>query len=143
MLRVIDEIGDISGWTVLDMGSGPCSLVVCLANRIDDGRVFAVDLYMGLMETLRKALSEDRLLRTVVVKADLRRLDFLKSGFFDLATAYDTLSVIEEYTPGGTPYVLNEARRILRPDGWFIAVEHWPLESIEPVDKAQETELRW
>lgn len=141
--RVIDEIGDISGWTVLDMGSGPCTMVVCLVNRIRDGRVFAVDLYMGLMDTLKKALSEDLLLRTVVLKADLRRLDFLKDSFVDLVTAYDTLSVIEEYTPRGTPYVLNEARRILNPDGWFVAVEHWPLESIKPVDKAQEAEVRW
>jgi ubiquinone/menaquinone biosynthesis C-methylase UbiE len=140
---IIDEIGDISGWTALDMGSGPCTMVACLANRIGDGRVFAVDLYMGLMDTLKKVLSEDLLLRTVVVKADLRRLDFLKNDFVDLVTAYDTLSVVEEYTPGGTPYVLNEARRILKPDGWFVAVEHWPLESIKPVDKAQEAEVRW
>lgn len=87
------------------------------------------------METLKKVLSEDLLLRTVVLKADLRRLDFLKDSFVDLVTAYDTLSVIEEYTPGGTPYVLNEARRILKTDGWLITVEHWPLESIKPVDR--------
>jgi ubiquinone/menaquinone biosynthesis C-methylase UbiE len=141
--RIIDEVGDISSWTALDMGSGPCTMVVYLANKIKDGRVFAVDLYMGLMDTLKKALSEDLLLKTIVLKADLRRLDFLKDNFVDLVTAYDTLSVIEEYTPGGTPYVLNEARRILKPNGWFVAVEHWPLESIKPIDKAQEAEVRW
>jgi len=141
--RVIDEIGDISGWTALDIGSGPCTMVACLVNRIGDGRVFAVDLYMGLMDTLKKALSEDLLLRTVILKADLRSLDFLRGGFVDLVTAYDTLSVVEEYTPGGTPYVLKEARRTLKPNGWFVAVEHWPLESIKPVDKAQDAEVRW
>lgn len=140
---IIDEIGDISGWTALDMGSGPCSMVACLVNRIGDGRVFAVDLYTGLMDALKKALSEDLLLRTIVVKADLRRLDFLKDSFVDLVTAYNTLSVVEQTTPGGTPHVLNEACRILKPDGWFVAVEHWPLESINPVDKAQEAEVRW
>lgn len=36
--RVIDEIGDISGWTILDMGSGPCTMVVCLVNRIGNGK---------------------------------------------------------------------------------------------------------
>lgn len=122
MNSVIDEIGDISGWTALDMGSGPCTMVFCLANKIGDGRVFAIDLHIGLMDTLKKALSEDLLLRTIVVKADLRRLDFLKDNFVDLVTAYDTLSVIEQCTPSGTPYVLNEARRILKPDGWFVAV---------------------
>lgn len=141
--RIIDEIGDISGWTVLDMGSGPCTMVACLANKIGEGRIFAVDLYMGLMDTLRKKLSEELLLRTIVVKADLRRLDFLKDNFVDLVTAYNTLSVVEQTTPSGTPYVLNEARRILKPDGWFVAVEHWPLESIKPIDKAQEAEVRW
>lgn len=141
--RVIDEIGHISGWTALDMGSGPCTMVACLVNRIGEGRVFAVDLYMGFMDTLRKALSEDLLLRTIILKADLRRLDFLRDDFIDPVTAYDTLSVVEEYIPGGTTYVLNEARRILKPDGWFVAVEHWPLESIKPVNRAQEAEVRW
>lgn len=141
--EVIDEIGDISGWTVLDMGSGPCTMVACLANRIGNGRIFAVDLYMGLMDTVRKILSEDQMLKTIILKADLRRLDFLKDNLADLITAHDTLSVIDEYTPNGTPYVLNEARRILKPDGWFLAVEHYPLESINPVDKAQKAELDW
>lgn len=140
---IIDEIGDISDWTILDMGSGPCTMVACLASRIKDGRVFAVDLHMGLMDTLQKTLSENLLLRTIILKADLRRLDFLRDRLVDLVTAYDTLSVIEEYTPNGTPYVLGEARRILKPDGWFVAVEHFPLDSIKPVDKSQEAELRW
>jgi hypothetical protein len=73
----------------------------------------------------------------------LRRLDFLADGFVDLVTAYDTLSVVEQYTPGGTPYVLNEARRILKPKGWFIVVEHFPLASVKPVDEAQDAEVRW
>jgi len=141
--QIIDEIGDISGWTVLDLGSGPCTMVTSLVRRIGSGRVFAVDLFMGLLDSLKKTLSKEQLLRTVALKADLRRLDFLKEDFFDLITAYDTLSVIDEYTPGGTPYVLGEAQRILKPNGWFVAVEHWPLEAVKPVDKAQETELRW
>ena len=140
---VVGELGDITGWTALDMGSGPCSMAVCLANKIGDGRVFAVDLFTGIMNNLKKALTWDRFLRTVVIKADLRRLNFLKDDFVDLITAYDTLSVIDQYTPGGTPYVLNEAKRVLKPEGWFVALDHEPVESIEPLDKAEEVEVRW
>lgn len=143
LLKILDDVGDISGWTAFDMGSGPCTMVACLAKRIGNGRVFAVDLHMGLMDTLRKALSDEQLLRTIVLKCDLRKLDFLEDGFVDLVTAYDTLSVVDQYTPGGTPYVLNEARRILKPEGWFIAVERLPLASIEPMDEAQDAEVRW
>ncbi len=140
---ITEEIGSISGWTVLDIGSGPCTMVACLARRIGNGRVFAVDLYTGLLNTLKETLSKKQLLRTVAIKADLRRLDFLKDDLFDLVTAYDTLSVIDEYTPGGTPYVLSEVQRMLKPNCWFVVVEHWPLDRIKPVDNAQETELRW
>jgi predicted RNA methylase len=86
--KILDEIGDISGQIALDMGSGPCTMVVSLVNKIGDGRVFAVDLRMGLMDTLKKFLSEDLLLRTVVVKADLRRLDFLLSLLFIVALIF-------------------------------------------------------
>lgn len=141
--NVLDEIGDMSGWTVLDMGSGPCSMVACLTERIGDGRVFAVDLYTGVMDSLKKTLSDDLLLKVVLIKADLRRLDFLRDDFVDLVTAYDTLSVVEQVTPGGTPYVLNEARRILKPGGWFVAIEHWPVETVKAMDKAEEVEVRW
>jgi len=118
-------------------------MVVCLANKIGDGRVFAVDLFAGIMNNLKKALTWDRFVRTVVIKADLRRFDFFKDNFVDLITAYDTLSVIDQYTPDGTPYVLNEARRVLKPGGWFVVVDHEPVESIEPLDKAEEVEVRW
>jgi len=140
---VLTELGGIRGWNALDMGSGPCSMVVCLANKIGDGRVFAVDLFAGIMNNLKKALTWDRFVRTVVIKADLRRFDFFKDNFVDLITAYDTLSVIDQYTPDGTPYVLNEARRVLKPGGWFVVVDHEPVESIEPLDKAEEVEVRW
>lgn len=140
---VLDEIGCMSGWTALDMGSGPCSMVACLTERIGDGRVFAVDLYTGVMDSLKKALSDDLLLKVVLIKADLRRLDFLRDDFVDLVTAYDTLSVVEQVTPGGTPYVLNEVRRILKPGSWFVAIEHWPVETIKAMDKAEAVEVRW
>jgi len=140
---VLDEIGDVSGWTALDMGSGPCSMVASLTERIGDGRVFAVDLFKGVMNSLKKTLSDDLLLKVVFIKADLRRLDFLRDAFVDLVTAYDTLSVVEQVTPGGTPYVLNEARRILKPGSWFVVIEHWPVETIEAMDKAEEVEVRW
>ena len=143
LYSVLAELGDIRGWNALDMGSGPCSMAVCLANKIGDGRVFAVDLFTGIMNNLKKALTWDCFLRIVVIKADLRRLDFLKDDLVDLITAYDTLSVIDQYTPGGTPHVLNEASRVLKPGGWFVALDHEPVESIEPLDKAEEVEVRW
>ena len=47
------------------------------------------------------------------------------------------MSVVEKFTPGGTKNVLNEVYRILKPKGYFVVIEHWPIDLIRPIDEAQ------
>ena len=141
--EAFEDLGDISGSETLDIGTGGGSMVSYLVRRKGLERVFAIDLFTGTLGLLKKQLSSEDLLKVILIKADLRRLDFLRDDFFDLVTAYDTLCVIEKYTPGGTDNVLNEVHRILKPEGCFIAIERFPLNLVKPVDEAQKVEARF
>ena len=99
--------------------------------------MFAIDLFTGTLGLLRVKLSSEELLKVILIKADLRRLDFLKDCFFDLVTSYDTLCVVEKFTPSGTENVLNEVCRILRPESYFVVIVQFPLDMSKPMDEAQ------
>ena len=140
----LSDIGDFSDATVLDLGTGSGTMASALLEKITNGRLITIDLYLNALTKLRKQVNNDTLLlRAVFVKADLRRLDFLRSNLADLVVSYDTLSAIEFFTPGGLVYVLDQVYRIMKTQGWFVAIEHWPIDSIRPVDKAQEVEICW
>jgi len=140
--EAFEDLGGISGSVTLDIGTGGGSLVSYLVRRKGLERVFAIDLFTGTLGLLRQKLSSEEMLKVIVIKADLRRLDFLRDCFFDLVTAYDTLSVVELFTPGGTKYVLNEVHRILKPEGFFVIIEHLPIDLVKPIDEAQKVGAR-
>lgn len=93
--EVFEDLGDISRLAALDIGSGGGSMVSYLVRKTGLERVFAIDLFTGTLGLLKEKLSSEELLKVTFIKADLRRLDFLQDCFFDLVTAYDTLSVVE------------------------------------------------
>ncbi|NIO37006.1 methyltransferase domain-containing protein, partial [Candidatus Bathyarchaeota archaeon] len=86
--EAFEDLGDISGSETLDIGTGGGSLVSYLVRRKGLERVFAIDLFTGTLGLLKGKLSSEDLLKVILIKADLRRLDFLRDGFFDLVTAY-------------------------------------------------------
>ena len=139
--EVFEDLGDVSGLVTLDIGSGGGSMVSYLVRKNGPERVFAIDLFTGTLGLLKKKLSSEEMLKVIFIKADLRRLDFLKDCFFDIVIAYDTLSVVEKFTPSGTEYVLNEVYRILKPKGYFVVIEHSPIDLIRPMDEAHKVEI--
>lgn len=141
--EALADLGDIEGSTTLDIGTGGGCLVSYLIKRKALGRIFAVDLFTGSLGLLREKLSPEEMVKVILIKADLRRLDFLKDCFFDLVTAYNTLSVVEMYTPGGTESVLSEVYRVLKPKGSFVIIEHFPVNMIKPIDEAQKIGVRF
>jgi len=137
---VFKDIGDISGLTVLDAGpEGVASRY--LAGRIGQGRIIGVNVWLEAYNMVRKRVGDELMSKVVFIKDDMAQMDYLKDDFFDLVFSYDTLVSIEAMTPGGTLPILTQFYRVLKPDGWFLAVEHPALEEVKPINKAQELEL--
>ena len=134
------DIGDVSGLTVFD--AGPEGVVSrYLAERIGDGRIIGVNIWLEAYNKVRKSLGDELMNKVVFIKDDMRSIDYLKDSFFDLLVSYDTLISVETMTPGGTLPILRQFYRILKPDGWFLAIEHPALREFSPANKAQELEL--
>ena len=138
---VFKDIGDISGLTVLDAGpEGVASRY--LARRIGEGKIVGVNIWLEAYNMVRERVGDQLMSKVVFIKDDMAHMDYLKDDFFDLVFSYDTLISIEGTTPGETLLILRQFYRILKHDGWFLAVEHPALEEVKPINKAQELEFR-
>ena len=136
------EIGDISGLTVFDVGTEGIAGKY-LAERIGDGRVVGANFWPGAYERTRKKVGDKLMEKIVFIYDDLRRIDYLKDGFFDLIVSYETLESIEGMNPGATLPILHQLYRILKRGKWFLAVEHPSLLEVMPINKAQELNLKY
>ena len=136
------ELGDISGLTVFDAGpEGIASKYI--AERIGDGRVIGVNIWLGAYERTRKKVGDELMGKIVFIKDDMRKMDYLKDNFFDLIVSYETLETVEGMTPDAILPILSQLYRILKYDKWFLAIEHPSLLEVVPINKAQELNLKF
>lgn len=140
MESTFKDIGNISGLTVFDAGpEGFASRF--LAERIGDGRIIGVNIWLGAYKVVRENVGE-LMDKVVLIKDDMRHMDYLKDNFFDLVMSYATIESIESLTPGGTLSILCQFYRILKQNGRFLAIEHPPLQEVKPLDEAQGYQLK-
>ena len=99
------------GLDVLDVGSGPGTITVDLAERVAPGRVTGVDAAPGIVEQAQ-ALADERGLGNVrFAVADAYELD-LPDASVDIAHAHQVLQHVARPVD-----VLREMRRVVRPGG--------------------------
>ena len=135
--KAFEDFGDISGLTVFD--AGPEGFVSrYLAERIGDGRIIGVNIWLEAYSKVRERVGDEMMDKVVFIKDDMQHIDYLKDNFFDLIVSYDTVVSIECMTPGGTLPIFRQFYRILKHNGWFLAVEHPLLEEVKPINKGQE-----
>ena len=137
----LKEIGDISGFTVFDAGpEGYASRV--LAQRIGDGRIIGVNLWLGFYKAVRKMVGAKLMKKLVLIYDDMQRMNYIKDSFFDLVVSYETMASIERETPKSTLPILRQFYRILKQNGRFLAVENLPVNEVKPIDEAQALQIK-
>ncbi|MFD1713988.1 methyltransferase domain-containing protein [Amnibacterium flavum] len=99
------------GFDILDVGSGPGTISVDLADRVAPGRVVGVDAAESVVRGARE-LAESRGLRNVrFVTGDAYDLPF-QDDTFDIAHAHQVLQHLEDPIA-----VLREMARVVKPGG--------------------------
>ena len=104
-----------AGQDLLDIGCGPGTITIDLAQRVAPGRVTGIDTDAGVLARAAN-LARERGVDTVdFVVGDVHALDFPDASF-DVVHAHQVLQHVGD--PVGA---LREMRRVCRPDGWVAA----------------------
>jgi SAM-dependent methyltransferase len=112
---VIDHIQP--GLSLLDVGCGPGSITVELAERLAPGRVVGVDSHTGILESARGLAAVQGLGNVEFQLADAHELPF-PDGSFDIVHCHQVLLHIPDAAA-----VVKEMRRVCRPGGIVTARE--------------------
>jgi ubiquinone/menaquinone biosynthesis C-methylase UbiE len=100
-----------SGMRILDVGCGPGTITLGLAEAVAPGEVVGVDLQQSLVERARVLAAERGIANVRFERADAYELPF-RDGAFDAALAHRVLMHLADPVRG-----LREVRRVLRHGG--------------------------
>lgn len=113
---IADRLGRMGARDILDLGCGPGRLLKHLGDALPDARLTGIDLSPHMVARARQRAGD----RAAIRHANGERLP-------DPAASYD--AVVAAHVLGHVPVdaqatLLDEIRRVLRPGGVLIAVEH-------------------
>ena len=100
-----------AGLRLLDVGCGPGSITLDLADRVRPAEVIGIDREPAVLETAREATSRRGLANVRFMTADAYELPF-GAAEFDVVHAHQTLQHLADPVAA-----LTEMRRVLRPGG--------------------------
>ncbi len=128
------EAGIKPGLTVLDYGCGPGSYTINAAELVGaNGRVYALDIHPLAVKKVRNLALEKGLGNVETILSDSET--GLENGSVDVVLLYDVFHLL-----GDPRAVLQEAHRVLRPDGLLSFSDHHMKEA-EIISKVTKTGL--
>jgi ubiquinone/menaquinone biosynthesis C-methylase UbiE len=127
--RELDRASLKGNEQLLDLGCGRGTVLVEAARRLPTGRAVGADLWSGKDQsgnspeaTLANAAAAGVADRVEVHTADMTALPFA-DGCFDVVTS--ALAIHNIRSPEGRYRALDEAMRVLRPDGQLLVADFW------------------
>jgi len=111
----LEQLSIQEGGTVLEIGFGSGQSLKCIAQLVGKtGKVYGIDISSGMLEVTRRRLEKARLIERVELHCgDAMGLPY-GDNTFDAAFMAFTLELFD--TPE-IPKVLEEVRRVIRPEG--------------------------
>lgn len=105
---------------VLDMACGVGRYSLAMAERVQQGMIYAVDMWDEGIETLERTIRENGVENIRPIKADITKRLPLEDRAVDVCLM---ATILHDLTPEGRSAALNEAARILRSSGTLAVVE--------------------
>lgn len=121
--KVLKNLKLKENMTAADFGSGSGGWVIPLAKKLEEGKVYAIDILEEPLSALRLKIQTEKLNNIEIILADVESGVDIFSGTCDLVLMTNLLFEVED-----KKRVLEEAKRILRPGGKILVVD-WKKET--------------
>ena len=116
--NIIDEVGIIPGFCVLDYGCGSGSYITAAAELVGDtGKIYALDIHPLAIESVQRIATNARLTNVETIQSDCAT--GLPDDSVDVALLYDVFHKLSD-----PDSMLEELHRVLTPDGILSFSDH-------------------
>lgn len=122
--QVLNQIELRKDMVVVDFGSGSGGWVLPLAKKLEDGKVYAIDILEEPLSALKSKAGLEKISNIETIKSNIEKTSKLLANTCDLVLITNLLFEIE-----GKKFVLEEAKRVLRPEGEILVVD-WKKDSL-------------
>lgn len=123
----------------VDLGSGSGGWAIPLAKKLEDGKVYAVDLLEEPLSALRARAKQERIVNIQTVVADVEKgIEVLRDASCNLVLMTNLLFQCQDMKK-----VLSEGKRLLKPDARILVVD-WEKDNplTQQVEKVSFEEIK-
>ncbi|MDP2864250.1 MAG: class I SAM-dependent methyltransferase [bacterium] len=125
--KVLNNLGLQKDMVAVDFGCGSGGWVIPLAKRLEEGKVYAVDILEEPLSALQSRAKLEKLSNIETIRANAERGTSLATNSVDLVLITNLLFQIEDKKA-----VFSEAKRILKKGGEILVVDWLPKVPLGP-----------
>jgi len=114
-----------------DIGSGSGGWTIPLAKKLENGKVYALDIKEEALSALRSKLDSEKIYNTELLLADVEKGVKMADNKVDFIILSNVLFEINEKKKA-----LEELKRILKENGYLFIIDWKKLDNVGPKDKA-------
>ena len=130
--QTIDSLSFLeSHMTACDIGSGSGGWTIPLAKKLENGKVYALDVKEEALSALRSKLDNERIYNVELLLADIEKDVRIADNKIDFVILSNILFELNDKNK-----VLEEIKRILKDGGYLLIVDWKKLSNVGPKDKA-------
>jgi ubiquinone/menaquinone biosynthesis C-methylase UbiE len=122
--EVLKQVELQKSMIAVDFGSGSGGWAIPLAKKLENGKIFAIDILEEPLSVLRSRIKLEKIFNIEPIKADVEKTSRLTSESCDLVLMSNLLFQVEDIKK-----VLEEGKRVLKKGGRILVVD-WKKDAI-------------
>ena len=135
--KVLKELRLKENMIAADFGSGSGGWAIPLAKKLEEGRVYAIDILEEPLSVLRSKAKSEKILNIEVIKSDVEKTSRLFENSCDLVLMTNLLFEVEDKKK-----VLEEGKRVLKKGGRILVVDWKECVTFGPKEKVSPEEVK-
>lgn len=135
--KVLDTLDLKENFIVADFGSGSGGWVIPLAKKLEEGKVYAIDILEEPLSALRAKIKLEKILNVEPIRADVEKTSKLFDNSCDLVLMTNLLFEVEDKKK-----VMEEGKRVLKKGGKILVVDWKKDAPFGPKEKVLPEEVK-